>query len=147
MNPRLALLRWYALVMLLVFAVPAASADNVIVVTLDGLRWQEAFGSAEDSRLNSQFSVVRDLRGLKKRYWHNTPQARREALMLFFWGTVAKQGQVFGHPAKKAAARLTNGHKFSYPGYSELFCGVADPLIDSNAKKDTPNLSVLEFLD
>jgi hypothetical protein len=40
-----------------------------------------------------------------------------------------------------------NHAKFSYPGYSELFCGFADPRIDSNDKKDNPNLSVLEFLN
>ena len=47
--------------------------------------------------------------------------------MPFFWGTIAKKGQVFGNPARKAAARVTNGLKFSYPGYSEMFCGFADP--------------------
>ena len=67
--------------------------------------------------------------------------------MPFFWRTIAKQGQVFGDQSRKAAARVTNGLKFSYPGYSEMFCGFADPAIDSNAKKNNPNLSVLEFLN
>ena len=49
--------------------------------------------------------------------------------------------------SRKAPARLTNGLKFSYPGYSEMFCGFADPGINSNAKKSNPNLSVLEFLN
>jgi hypothetical protein len=85
--------------------------------------------------------------GLKSRYLRDTADARREALMPFLWGTVAKKGQVFGNPARRAAARITNGLKFSYPGYSELFCGIADPRIDSNDKKENPNLSVLEFLN
>ena len=67
--------------------------------------------------------------------------------MPFLWGSVANRGQVFGNPARKARARCTNGLKFSYPGYSEMFCGFADPRIDSNAKRDNPNLSVLEFLN
>jgi hypothetical protein len=54
---------------------------------------------------------------------------------------------VFGNPGKQAAAKITNGLKFSYPGYSEMFCGLADPKIDSNAKQANPNLSVLEFLN
>ena len=90
---------------------------------------------------------VRDVPGLKKRYLRETAEARRETLMPFLWGTVAKNGQVFGNPARKAPARITNGLKFSYPGYSEMFCGFADPRIDSNLKKDNPNLSVLEFLN
>src|SRR5262249_22970123 len=76
-----------------------------------------------------------------------TAEERRLALMPFFWSTLAKEGQVFGDRSRKAPARLTNGLKFSYPGYSEMFCGFADPVIDSNAKKANPNLSVLEFLD
>jgi hypothetical protein len=37
--------------------------------------------------------------------------------------------------------------KFSYPGYSEMFCGFGDPRIDSNDKTSNPNRSVLEFLN
>jgi hypothetical protein len=120
--------------------------ENVIVVTLDGYRWQEFFGGADDAVMNKQFGGVRDLDGLKKRYWRDTPEERRAAVMPFFWNTIAKDGQIFGDPAHKAPTRLTNGLKFSYPGYSEMFCGVADPAIKSNDKKNNKNLSVLEFL-
>jgi hypothetical protein len=121
--------------------------ENVIIVTLDGFRWQEMFGGADDELLNVQFGGVRDLAGLKKRYGQATPAERRAALLPFVWNTIAKHGQIFGNPARKAAARSTNGLKFSYPGYSEMFCGFVDPAINSNGKKDNPNLSVLEFLD
>lgn len=124
----------------------AAPAENILVVTLDGFRWQEVFHGADETLLDPM-QGVRDLAGLKDRYWKETAAARREALMPFLWGTVAKQGQLFGNPTRLAAARSTNGLKFSYPGYSEMFCGVADPRIDSNQKKDNPNLSVLEFLN
>jgi hypothetical protein len=128
-------------------AEPARKTENVIVVTLDGFRWQELFGGADESFMDAKQGGVRDLAGLKSRYLRENTQDRREALMPFFWGTVARKGQVFGNPGKKAAATITNGLKFSYPGYSELFCGRADARIDSNAKKDNPNLSVLEFLN
>jgi hypothetical protein len=121
--------------------------ENVLVVTLDGFRWQEFFGGADGSLLDEKTGGVRDLPRLKQLYWRPSPAARREALLPFLWGTVARQGQVFGNPARKAVTRSTNGLKFSYPGYSEMFCGFADPRIDSNAKKDNPSLSVLEFLD
>lgn len=125
---------------------PTVKAENVIIVTLDGLRWQEVFGGADDSLLDDKLGGVRDLPGVKRRYWRETASERREALMPFLWGTVTKQGQVFGNPRRGAQAVSTNGLKFSYPGYSEMFCGVADARVDSNAKKDNPNLSVLEFL-
>lgn len=135
--------------LLLAFPAPAAdprTAENVLVVTLDGYRWQEFFSGADESLLDAKQGGVRDLPGLKDRYWRDTPAARREAILPFLWGTVAKQGQVFGNPAKKAPARVTNGMNFSYPGYHELFGGFADPKIDSNAKRDNPNASVFEFL-
>jgi len=120
--------------------------QNVVVVTLDGFRFQEFFGGAEDAMMNKQFGGVKDLDGLKKRYSRATPEGRRMVLLPFIWGEIAKKGQIFGDRSRKAATRSSNGLKFSYPGYSEIFCGVADPSINSNAKKANPNLSVLEFL-
>src|SRR5262249_44959891 len=100
----------------------------------------------DESLLDGKQGGVRDLAGLKRNYWRTTPAERRETLMPFFWGTIAKQGQVFGDPTRKAVTRSTNGLKFSYPGYSEIFCGFGDKRIDSNAKRLNRNLSVLEFL-
>lgn len=126
---------------------PVRRTKNVIVVTLDGFRWQEFFGGADDTLLDAKMGGVRDLDGLKRRYWRDTAALRRQTLLPFFWGTVAKEGQIYGDPTRKAAARSTNGLKFSYPGYSELFCGFPDERIDANARKNNPNLSVLEFLN
>src|SRR5438067_13469988 len=101
--------RWCpALALLLAAGLPAAAApprtaDNVLVVTLDGFRWQELFGGADENLLDAK-QGVKDLPGLKAKYWRDTPAARREALMPFFWGTLAKQGQVFGNPERKARA-------------------------------------------
>lgn len=145
--PRFAFAVLFTLIAVTASAAVPRKAENVVVVTLDGFRWQELFEGGDVSYMDAKQGGVRDISGLKARYLRPTPQERREAMMPFFWGTVAKKGQVFGNPASKAPARITNGFKFSYPGYSELFCGFADPRIDSNAKKDNPNLSVLEFLN
>lgn len=138
-----------ALLILLASSAAAQSprqTQNVIVVTLDGFRWQELFDGGDESLMDSGPGGVRDVAELKRRYLRDTVDARREALLPFFWKTVARQGQVLGSPAKMSSAQVTNGLKFSYPGYSEIFCGLADARIDSNAKKPNPNLSVLEFL-
>jgi hypothetical protein len=120
--------------------------ENVIFVTLDGFRFQEFFGGADEQMLNTQFGGVKDLNGLKDRYWRKTPKERRSILLPFFWDKIAKDGQIFGDRSRKAICKITNGLKFSYPGYSEMLCGFADPSINSNAKKSNPNMSVLEFL-
>src|SRR4051794_17711083 len=99
--------------------------ENVIVVTLDGFRFQEFFGGADEAIMNKQFGGVKDLDGLKKRYQRPTAEERRATLLPFFWDTVAKKGQIFGDRSRQATTKLTNGLKFSYPGYSEMFCGFA----------------------
>lgn len=122
-------------------------AENVIVVTLDGFRPQEFFGGADASLIDPKAGGVPNVDALKQRYGKDTPEARREVLLPFLWGTVAKHGQIFGDPSRKASAQVTNGLKFSYPGYNEMFCGFADARIDSNDKTTNPNGSVLEFLN
>jgi hypothetical protein len=125
----------------------AAPGRNVVLVTMDGLRWQEVFGGAQEKLIDEKAGGVGDVEGLRRRYLRETPEARREALMPFFWSVVARQGQVFGDPKKGSQARLTNGLKFSYPGYNEMLTGSPDPRVDSNNKVPNPNVTVLEWLN
>ncbi len=122
------------------------AAENLVFVTWDGFRWQEMFTGAEERLISKDFGGVSDAAALRKAYWRDTPEARREVLLPFVWGVLAKDGQLFGDPTRKAAARLTNGRKFSYPGYNEMFAGFADSGIDSNNKIPNPNLTVLEHI-
>jgi len=152
-NPQIPFNVWFAFLLIATVDVTTEASDpprrteNVLVVTWDGFRWQELFTGADAALLDEKSGGVKDLDDLKRRYWRDTLEQRRETLLPFVWGTIAKQGQIFGDPSRKATVKCTNGLKFSYPGYHELFCGFADPRIDSNAKKDNPNLSVLEFLN
>lgn len=120
---------------------------NIVYVTLDGFRWQELFEGAQESFI-AKDAGVSDISGVKTKYWRETAVERRETLLPFIWNTVAKQGQVFGDPSHNAAAKLENTHKFSYPGYSEMFCGFADDEgIKSNNKIPNQHVSVLEYLN
>jgi hypothetical protein len=123
----------------------APKATNVIVVTMDGLRWQEAFGGVERPLLGKDGEKPDSTP--MKRFWRETPDERRRALMPFFWDVVARQGQVFGDPARDSLAHVTNGLWFSYPGYAEMLSGIADPRIDSNDRIPNPNVTVLEWLN
>ncbi|MCY2967539.1 MAG: alkaline phosphatase family protein, partial [Planctomycetota bacterium] len=129
------------------FAGPPRKTENVVLVTVDGLRWQEIFGGCDESLLNKDGGGVSDVPALKAKYWRETPEERRETLMPFFWKSIARDGQVFGDATRKASARVTNGMNFSYPGYSEILCGFSDPRIDSNDKKNNPNVTLLEWLN
>jgi hypothetical protein len=143
---RATLLAWLAAT-----ATPLAAqrlrAENVIVVTLDGLRWQELFGGAEADLMNTTNGGVRDSAALAARFWRETAEARRKALLPFLWATIAADGQLFGDSARGSFARVTNGLRFSYPGYNELLTGAADPRIASNDTVPNPNVTVLEWLN
>lgn len=118
--------------------------DRVILITLDGLRWQELFAGA-DSVLLADARYVDDGEGLRRRFWRPTPEARRGALMPFFWEVIAREGQLYGNRLRGCDVEVTNGMWFSYPGYSEILTGRADDArITSNAKVPNPNVTVLE---
>lgn len=121
--------------------------ENVILVTYDGLRWQEVFSGADEALLTKKEGGVHDPDALRAKFWRDTPEARRAALLPFLWGTVAREGQIYGNGGKGSVARVTNGLNFSYPGYQEILCGHADPKVDSNDKRPNPNVSVLEWLN
>lgn len=120
--------------------------QNVILVTLDGLRGEELFGGAEEQLIDEDIGGVRQPQDLRRRYWRDDPIARRQVLMPFFWQVIAREGQVFGDPEAKSTATVKNGLYFSYPGYQEILCGFPDPKIDSNDKNYNENVTVLEWL-
>ena len=120
--------------------------ENVILITTDGLRWQEVFSGADPELMNKEQGGVANTNALAKAYWRETPEARREALMPFFWKKIARQGQLYGNQNKGSVARITNDKRFSYPGYNEILTGYANPEITSNAKILNPTPTVLEWL-
>ena len=120
--------------------------QNVFLITADGLRWQEVFRGAEDMPFNKEFGNFGNSNAIRKEFWRETPEARREVLFPFLWGTVAKQGQLWGNRDKGSEVRVSNGRNFSYPGYNEFLTGYADPKIDSNDKILNANTNVFEWL-
>lgn len=121
-------------------------AENVLLVTVDGLRRQELFTGAEEALLNKSAGGVELEEATRSRFWRDDPIARREALLPFFWEVVARQGQVFGDADAGSPARVLNGRYFSYPGYHEILSGFPEESIDSNDKIPNPNVNVLEWL-
>jgi hypothetical protein len=132
-------------------AAPAAGADlatqNVVLVTLDGVRIQELF-SGMDATISAseEDSGIYEIDVTRERYWRETPEARREALMPYFWKTLAPMGVVLGNKAKGSSVQLRNDQWFSYPGYSEILTGQAQPDVRSNDIVRYPHVTVLQFL-
>ncbi|QDT54404.1 Type I phosphodiesterase / nucleotide pyrophosphatase [Caulifigura coniformis] len=119
---------------------------NVILITTDGLRWQEVFTGAEKELISKEPGGVSNVKAIESQFWRETPEERREALLPFFWTKIAKEGQLYGNMPQGSSSQITNTMKFSYPGYNEILTGFADLRIDSNAKKPNENFTVLEWL-
>ncbi len=120
--------------------------ENVVLITLDGMRWQEVFGGG-DSALMRQQQHLKDPK-LKEKFWKGSAEERRKSLFPFFWTTIASQGQLYGNRAVGSKVNVTNNQWFSYPGYNEILTGKADnENIHSNDKIYNPNTNVLEFIN
>jgi hypothetical protein len=126
--------------------------QNVIVVMIDGMRWQEVFRGAEPELLKT---VGPDALGAPKEradlaeqaYGRATPADGRAALMPFLWSEIAAHGQLFGNRDLGSDSHVTNGFDFSYPGYNETLTGWGDPRINSNDNVPNPNVTVFEWLN
>ena len=141
------------LLLCVVFLSPVSAQTatrNIILVTIDGLRWQEVFSGADPTLLTTDKEAgavpPNVLNALRAEFWDESAEERRRKLMPFVWETIARQGQIFGHRALGSAASVLNAEHFSYPGYNELLTGRADPLITSNAPLPNRNVTVLEWL-
>lgn len=125
----------------------AAQSDNtkVVLITLDGLRWQELFFGADPLLVTNQ-AFVNDTTALKEAFWRDNLTERRAVLFPFLWKEVSKMGQLHGNRNLDSKMDLTNALWFSYPGYSEILTGYADDTrITSNDKFPNPNTTVLEL--
>lgn len=122
-------------------------SKNIILISLDGYRWQEVFKGADSSLLFGRRYRSQDSAALVKKYWAATEKERREKLMPFFWNTIAGKGQLYGNRDLGNRVNVKNKYWFSYPGRSETLCGYYDSLINSNDYPNNPNENVLEFLN
>lgn len=120
--------------------------ENLIFITLDGLRWQEVFSGA-DSLLVVDTKYAQDPEKLTEIFWDLNPKVRRETLMPFFWEVIAKEGQLHGNRKLGSKVNDKNRMVFSKPCYNEIFAGYPDDeRINSNSKENNPNPNFLEFL-
>lgn len=111
------------LLLLLLFLLAVYGRDSqkeqprVMVIAIDGLRWQEVFEGA-----------------------------RHDSLMPFLWKMGKDKGCMLGNRNKGSRMEVANGIWKSYAGYSEMLCGVTDDAhIFDNRKQPNPNPSILEI--
>jgi hypothetical protein len=119
--------------------------ENLILITLDGFRWQELFNGADSTLLmNSRY--VKD-ENMVTGLWNSDVERRREKLLPFFWNVIGRQGQLYGNRGYNNNVNCKNPFWFSYPGYSEMLVGFVDRRANSNRKVVNHNSTVLEHIN
>jgi hypothetical protein len=121
-------------------------AEHLIIVTLDGFRWQEMFSGA-DSLLIRNPAYTKDSAAMMRLFWADNPVKRREKLLPFIWGVPGRLGRMYGNHLIGSRVSNANPHWFSYPGYNEIFTGYPDSSVNSNDKIPNRHENVLAFLN
>jgi hypothetical protein len=135
-----------ASLLLLVASAAAQAADNLVLISFDGLRWQEVFrGLDRELAEHESYSAQSEL--LMEKFWAESPAERARKLLPFMHSTIFSQGSYVGNRDANSCARIANPWNFSYPGYSELLTGVVNEAINSNGKIANPERTVHELLE
>ncbi|MEZ5294324.1 MAG: alkaline phosphatase family protein [Vicinamibacterales bacterium] len=131
-------------------AAPAEDAAGaVVLVTIDGARWQDVFTGLDPAILRSvSGDTPIEKTETYARFWAATPEERRAKVMPFLWQhLVANDGTIAGNRAIGSRGQVANRMRFSYPGYAELLTGAPhDDVITSNDNNRYGFLTVLEWL-
>ncbi len=137
------------LLILTFFSIPAFSqtAENIIIITTDGFRWQEVFTGMDSAIANNKKYNQGDSAGIFKKYWAADPVERRKKIMPFLWSTIQNNGQIYGNRDHNNKVDNANRYWFSYPGYNEIFTGYPDTAINSNSYPPNPHTTLLEYLN
>ncbi len=114
-------------------------APNLIVITTDGLRWQELYQGIDTAIAHNPTYNQGDSVGIYNAY-NNKP------IMPFVTNTISKYGQLWGNRSLGNNVQVSNPYWFSYPGYSELLCGLVDDSINRNTYANNPHRNILDYL-
>lgn len=141
-------MRLCLLVLLLATAAAAQlKTENVVLVTADGIRWQDVFRGMDPTLERRKDAGMEEADALRSRFGGKTAETRRAKLMPFLWNVVADKGVVLGNRDAGSEVNLRNQMRFSYPGYAELLTGRPhDDVIQSNDLRPSPAPTVLEIV-
>lgn len=127
-----------AALMMLALAGPAAAQEppaHVVLVTIDGLRWEDLFRGADPALVTDPADRAR---------YVDVPD-RAQALAPFLL-SFAQHGALIGDRDNGSCARVANAFWFSYPGYAEILAGRPNPRARSNQAIPNQDVTVLERL-
>src|SRR6186713_650615 len=84
------------LLFFLINSIRAQQAENIIIITTDGFRWQEVFKGMDSAIANNSKFNQGNSSYIFEKYWSNSENEKRKKLMPFFWNTISNHGQLYG---------------------------------------------------
>src|SRR5699024_9708764 len=106
--------------------------ENLIIITLDGFRWQEVFKGVDAYIIEHNEEAQASYSEILEHYMGDSALDTREKLLPFFWRSMGNKGQLFGNRDHGNYVNVKNPYWLSYPGYSEMFTGQINYHINSN---------------
>lgn len=137
--------RLLVMIVITLFSGPIRAAENVVLITIDGVRWQELFRGL-DRRLAEHEDYSARSEELMAGFWRESAAERRGLIMPFVYQVLTEQGVMIGDRDQGSCARMSNDWNFSFPGYNEILSGVTNDAINSNAKVPNPERTFPELL-
>ena len=127
----------------------ATRGNNVILITVDGLRNEELFGGIDERVLknpeNSGIEYESESARVRAAYTGSSPELSRSSLMPFIWTELVPNGVLLGNESKGGGVRVTNKELFSAPGYIEILTGEPHHDVVSNDLIRYPYPSFMEY--
>lgn len=119
--------------------------ENLIIVTLDGFRWQEVFRGVDLGIWENDKGIQKKIEQREADYLGKSEEESREKLMPFVWNTMAKKGQIYGNRDIDSKVKVKNTRANSFPGYHEIFTGYANPDVKENDFGQSQDYNIIEY--
>jgi hypothetical protein len=124
-------LKWFeyqAVAVFLLIAPPGFAEElktqNVILLTLDGVRIEEIFAGLDETiAAYDEQKIYSEIATARERYGTGNAEQKRAALMPNLWQQLIPQGVMLGNPAYNNHVKVQNQAGWSRPGYTEIMTG------------------------
>ena len=143
----------FSLMICLIAGTPNSSEaevpENLVIVTVDGLRWQELFTGVDPTLMRRRDAGVKRQADhtLMAGLWDESPAVRRSRLFPYFWGSLVQEGQLWGNRLLGSRVDSKNRVLKSFAGYAEILTGRSwDRIITDNRVRPMPGPTLLEVL-
>lgn len=121
-----------------------SKTPNLVLVTIDGLRWTDVLNGADPNMINSPHWVL-DSHQVERDFWREDKQARRERLLPFVWTKMVSSGVLIGRRSDLKRDPMTEQCARNDDFYQGLFLDAQSPTLWTQAPREN-RATVLTWL-